>query len=65
MTTREFIQHLLLNAELDDPVNIEVVIPENNERKFLSFEPSHVTRLGEDYGEAVTLIECKPHKEMK
>lgn len=60
MTTREFIQHLLLNCELDDPVYIEVKVPENNERRYLSFEPSHVTRFSADIPE--TLIECKTWK---
>ena len=61
MTTREFIQHILLNAELDDPILIEVQIPENNERRFLSFEPAHVSRI--DAGKPETLVECKPFKE--
>lgn len=62
MSTREFIQHLLLNCELDDPISIEVVLPAELHRKVLSYEPAHVTRLGEEFGEAMTLIECKPYK---
>lgn len=61
MTTREFIQHILLNCELDDPIYIEVKIPENVTGRYLSFEPSHVTRIGGECYE--TLIECKPWKE--
>ena len=61
MTTREFIQHLLLNAELEDNVSIEVQIPDKRVGSFISFEPAHVTRIGDDsYHE--TLIECKPYK---
>lgn len=62
MTTREFIQHLILNCELDDPVSIEVPIPYGISRGFHSFEPAHASRIGiEDNPE--TLIECKPKKE--
>lgn len=62
MTTREFIQHLILNCELDDPVSIEVPIPDGISRGFHSFEPAHASRIGiEDDPE--TLIECKPKKE--
>ena len=60
MTTREFIQHLLMNAELDDPVNIEIRIPE--ERRYMWFAPKHVSRIGEGDGEFETLIECIPYK---
>ena len=63
MTTREFIQHLLLNCELDDPVHIEVKIPENVAGRYLTFEPAHASRLGDDSYEPETLIECKPYKE--
>jgi hypothetical protein len=64
MSTREFIQHLLLNAELDDKVCIEVTIPDNIDRKHLSFEPAHVTRIEPSFGDpSETLIECKPYKE--
>ena len=63
MTTREFIQHLLLNCELDDPVEIEVKVPENYYNRHLSFEPAHATRIGDDSDCPTTLIECKPWKE--
>lgn len=62
MTTREFIQHLLLNCELDDPVHIEVKIPENVAGRHLTFEPAHASRIGDDSYEPETLIECKPYK---
>lgn len=62
MTTREFIQHLILNCELDDPVLIEVLIPDGISRGYHSFEPTHASRIGiEDKPE--TLIECKQIKE--
>ena len=61
MTTREFIQHILLNGELDDQVSIEVLVPDN-QYGFITFEPAHVTRIG-DLEESETLIECKPYKE--
>ena len=60
MTTREFIQHLILNCELDDPVSIEVKIPNGN---YATFEPAHATRIGGCCDEYETLIECKPCKE--
>lgn len=63
MTTREFIQHLLLNCELEDPVYIEVRIPDGYHNRYLSFEPAHATRIGENSEEPETLIECKPYKE--
>ena len=63
MTTREFIQHLLLNCELDDPVNIEVRIPNNCTRRLLCFEPAHAFRVGDDSECPETLVECKPWKE--
>ena len=62
MTTREFIQHLIMNAELDDPVAIEVRVPDGKDNSYLSFEPAHVTRIG-DEDEPETLVECKPYKE--
>ena len=62
MTTREFIQHLVLNCELDDPVSIEVLIPDGMNKGYHTFEPAHASRIGiEDMPE--TLIECKPVKE--
>ena len=64
MSTREFIQHLLLNCELDDPVHIEVRVPENMACRFVSFEPAHASRIGSDGDDPVTLIECKPWKEL-
>lgn len=62
MTTREFIQHLLLNCELDDPVHIEVRIPENVAGRHIMFEPAHASRIGDDSLVPDTLIECKPWK---
>jgi len=61
MTTREFIQHLVMNGELDDPVKIEVHVPENTSG-FISFDPAHVTHIGGEYDEPETLVECKPYK---
>lgn len=61
MTTREFIQHLLLNGELDDPVTIEVNVPAGR-MGFTTFNPAHVTRIGDTEGHE-TLIECKPFEE--
>lgn len=59
MTTREFIQHLVLNGELDDPVSIEIYVP-SGRSGFMTFEPAHVTRIGDDY-DPETLVECKPY----
>ena len=65
MSTREFIQHLLLNCDLDDPVHIEVRVPEDMSCRFLTFEPAHACKLGNDDDDnPVTLIECKPWKEL-
>ena len=64
MTTREFIQHLILNGELEDEICVEIKVPKNCEDQFISFYPNHVTRL--DYfgvQRNETLIECKPYKE--
>jgi len=62
MTTREFIQHLILNSELDDPVYIEIKIPDNVSGRYISFSPAHVTRI--DVADCKeTLVECKPYKE--
>ena len=63
MTTREFIQHLLMNCELEDPVHVEVCIPDNFRNRYISFEPAHASRIGVDDDNPVTLIECKPYKE--
>ena len=63
MTTREFIQHLILNCDLDDEVHIEVRIPDNTEHRYISLDPAHVTRIGEYTEQPETLIECKPYKE--
>ena len=65
MTAREFMQHILLNVDLDDPVQIEVRVPDNNERAYLSYRPTHVTRLGGDDScdPPVALIDCKLIKE--
>lgn len=60
MTTREFIQHLILNCELDDPVEIEVDVPESVSG-YISYEPAHATRIG-DGDCSQTLIECRPWK---
>ena len=65
MTTREFIQHLVLNADLDDPVYIEVKVPDNVSGRYLSFEPAHVTQIGTEGVGKETLVECKPWKEDK
>ncbi len=54
MTTREFIQHLILNCELDDPVSIEAKI----DNRYVHLKPSHAFRVGEDDCPE-TLIECK------
>ena len=62
MTTREFIQHLIMNSELNDPVEIEVQVP-SDKSGFMTFEPAHVTRIGGEVGEEETLVECKPYKE--
>ena len=54
MTVREFIQHLLMNGELDDTVSIEVVVPESENEKIMSFSPNHVTH----FDDGTTLVEC-------
>lgn len=57
MTTREFIQHLLLNADLDDDVVIDVRIPEDTQTgRFVSITPTHVTKIEYD-DKPITLIE--------
>lgn len=58
MTTREFMMHLLMNCEMDDPVHIEVRVPDNNSYKYLRFEPTHACHLGE-FDDPETLIETK------
>lgn len=63
MTTREFIQHLLLNSEMDDEVEIEVLIPEGYNNRYICFNPAHVTRIDNNSDKPVTLIDCKPAKE--
>ena len=63
MTTREFIQHLILNCELDDPVYIEVSIPEGSPKRYITFEPAHACRIGSDEDNTETLIECKELRE--
>ena len=60
-TTREFIQHLIMNGELDDPVEIEVNVP-SDKAGFMTFEPKHVTRVGDEI-DPLTLVECKPYRE--
>lgn len=61
MTTRELITILLMNTNMDDPVSIEVKIPENPDASYLSYEPAYVSHLSGDLGDqAETLIECKP-----
>ena len=63
MTTREFIQHLILNGELDDQIRFEIKLPDDPHSRYLSYEPAHVVRLGEEVGSVETLVECKPPKE--
>lgn len=63
MTTREFIQHLVLNGELDAEVIIEVKT--NRDIKaghYIRIRPAHVCHLGpDDCGcDEETLVECKP-----
>lgn len=59
MTTREFIQHVILNCELDDELTIEVKTNRNiSSGQYLRIHPSHVCHLGEESDE--TIIECKP-----
>ena len=60
MTTREFIQHLLLNCELNDPVIIEVRVG----GRCMVFEPAHATRIGDFDEVPETLIECKPKEDI-
>lgn len=64
MTTREFIQHLILNCELNDPVCIEFLIPDDHKGKYVRVTPTHATRIGEldDPSVCETLIECKSWK---
>ena len=54
MTVREFVQHLLMNGELDDTVSIEVVVPENEQERIMVYSPFHVAHLDD----GTTLIEC-------
>ena len=65
MTTREFIQHLILNCELDDPVCIEFRVPDNHNGKYVRMSPTHATRIGEldESSACETLIECKLWRE--
>ena len=64
MTTREFMQHILLNADLDDPVEIEVRVPAGaNPGELVFVQPTHVTKIGGDSYEQTTLVETKPFKE--
>lgn len=60
MTTREFLQHIILNCELDDPVTLEARIGEG--QPLVHLVPVHAYKIGEDY-EPETLIECKLYKE--
>lgn len=60
MTTREFVQHLILNCELDDEVSIEVHLPDDVKPGFFCMIPVHAYRLGEGLDcKGETLIECK------
>lgn len=61
MTTREFVQHILMNADLDDKVEIEVTVPANTDQTLFHVYPAHVTKIGDTLSESVTLIECKPY----
>ena len=57
MTTREFIQHLILNCELDDKVTIEVKTNRDIEAgHYIRIRPAHAFHLGDDQDE--TIIEC-------
>ena len=60
MTTREFMMHLVMNCEPDDPVTIEVKV----DGKYVLAVPVHACKIGEDY-DPETLIECKSIKEDK
>lgn len=57
MTTREFIMHLIMNCELNDPVCIEVKVPDNMSCRYVRYEPTHACHLGDEDPE--TLIETK------
>ena len=58
MTTREFIQHLILNCELNDEVTMEVQLPSNVQPgAYFRFKPAHACHFDED---PETLIECVP-----
>ena len=60
MTTREFIMHLVMNCELDDPVTIEVRL--KDDQRMVHLSPVHAYKIGGDY-DPETLIECKYQKE--
>lgn len=60
MTTREFIQHLILNCELNDKVTIEVNLPDNIKPGFYRMVPTHAHGIGGCFGDpSETIIECK------
>lgn len=60
MTTREFIQHLILNCELDDDVSVEVNLPDDVKPGYFWMTPEHAYRLGDGLDcRSETLIECK------
>ena len=64
MTTREFIQHLILNCELNDKVTIEVNLPDDVKPGFYQMVPTHAHRLGGTFGDpSETYIECKGEKD--
>lgn len=54
MTLREFVQHLLLNGELDDELTIEAKIPEDCSGKFTCLRPTHVTHTDD----RITYVDC-------
>ena len=58
MTTREFIQHLILNGELDDEVVLEISIPDKmRDQRFFELSPSHVMHLNDFPNQ--TIVDCK------
>lgn len=62
MTTREFIQHLILNGELDDEVLFEIALPEAMVgKRFYELYPAHVMHLNDSPN--VTVIDCKVRPE--
>lgn len=67
MTVREFMQHLILNCEMNDEVVMEIRLPNDvKPGAFFRMCPTHASRIGiedgADYTEA--FISCKPYKEL-